>query len=145
SVALISKGNDVNGKLEAGSAEPLAKLARRSSARLLTVGNDDDDARVGAEVERLGCRLDTLGQRRLSCRIDRIDGVQDETGGIGHWLHIEVDVALIPRPRSVSHEADATKPGSAGQDPSKSGSRFLDPRSQVRRGDGFADGGESGH
>jgi hypothetical protein len=50
----------VNGKLKARSTKLLAKLARRSPTSLFAVGDNDDDARLRAEVECLGCLLDAL-------------------------------------------------------------------------------------
>src|SRR6476620_855688 len=81
-VALVSKGNDVDGKLVASGMELLAELTRRPPASLFAVGDDDDDARLVAEVERLGCLLDALCQRRLSGRNDRIHRAHDGKGGI---------------------------------------------------------------
>ena len=122
----------MDGKLIASGMELLAKLTRRSSARLLSVGDDDHDARLGAEIERLSRLLDALGQRRLSGRNDRIHRVHDGTSGIGRRLELEFDVALVPRSRTVGHEADATKFGGVRQHLSKRGSSFVDPGSGVR-------------
>src|SRR6478672_2899975 len=139
-VALVSKGNDVNGKLVASGMELLAELTRRPSASLFTVGDDDDDARLVAEVERLGCLLDALCQRRFSGRNDPIHCVHDGKSGICRRLELEFDVALVVRSRTVGHEADATKFGGVRQYSGKSGSCFVDPGSGVRDAEGLVAG-----
>src|SRR6476659_4191568 len=119
-VALVSKGNDVDGKLVASGMELLAELTRRPSASLFTVGDHDDDARLVAEVECLGRLLDALCQRRFSGRNDRIHGVHDGKSGICRRLELEFVVALVVRSRTVGHEADATKFGGVRQYSGKS-------------------------
>jgi len=70
--ALIAEGDDVDGELVACGMKLLGEFARRPPASLLSVGDDDHDARLGAEIERLRGRFDQAdGVLRQVLALDR--------------------------------------------------------------------------
>ena len=120
--------DDVDGQLLGRRMEFFAKVARRTSAGLFAVGDHDDDARLIPVVEHLGRLLHRRGQGRAATRRESVHGLHDDGPGIGSGLEIEVDVALLVRPRTVGDEADAAKFRGARQNLSQRVPRFVNPR-----------------
>jgi hypothetical protein len=119
--------DDVDGQLLGRRMEFFAKVARRASARLFAVGDHDDDARLIPVVEHLGRLLHRRGQGRAATRRESVHRAHDYGPGIGGGLEIEVDVALLVRPRTIGDEADAAKFRGARQNLSQRVPRFVNP------------------
>ena len=119
--------DDVDGQLLGRGMEFFAKVARRAPAGLFTVGDHDDDARLILVVEHLGRLLHRRGQGRAATRRESVHRAHDESPGVRGRLEIEVDVALLVRPRTVSDEADAAKFRGARQNLRQRVPRFVNP------------------
>ena len=88
----------MDSKLIALGAELLAELARRSPARLLSISDDDDDARLGAEVECLGCFLDALCQGGFPAGTIELTALMMVTAALGIGLKLSLTLHWFQGP-----------------------------------------------
>ncbi len=119
--------DDVDGQLLGRGMEFFAKVARRAPAGLFAVGDHDDDARLIPVVEHLGRLLHRRGHGRAATRRESVHRAHDDGPGIGSGFEIEVDVALLVRPRTIGDEPDAAKFRGARQYLSQCVPRFVNP------------------
>src|SRR6476619_2008158 len=105
-----------------------AKVARRTSASFFAIGYHNDEARLVAVVEHLGRRLHGGFQRRAARRRQSIHRAHYGLCGVRRWLEIEMNVALVVGPRTISDKAHAAKFRGAWQELREHVSRFINPR-----------------
>src|SRR4029079_4176053 len=112
----MAEADDVNSELLSGHLELLGKRARRSATSLLAVSHDHDYARFLFEVEHLGRLLYGRSERCLARRHSRVDRAHDGLGSPWRRWELDLDVALVVRPRPVGDETDSPELRDARQD-----------------------------
>ena len=95
--------------------KPLAEISWRPATGFLAISENDDDSRLQTVFKRNSCLVHCRCEGRAPARYQRIDLPHDALCSAYRRTEIELNVALIVCPGTVSYQTDSAMSGDMGK------------------------------